>query len=188
MTSRARSLFDQLTATPDPERIAKLAEIFKRCESAVNDRTEAVEPVLALARKETGKHWHARDFFELWGWTSPEELAEDYADAVPPVTDLSEMELAELLALLGDFFPDCTLRFLQASLGEAFNTDLIFYPYREMTPEELAGEICKRQEILRSGGAAAIADYEREIAKQVMAQPDAKIWAQQWARGILHRD
>lgn len=144
MTSRARSLFDQLTAEPDPERIETLAALFKRCENAVNDRTEAVEPVLALAQQETGKAWHADDFFELWGFKSPEEMAEDYAIAVPPVTDLSEAELGELLALHGDFFPDPSLRFLQASLGEAFNIHLIFHPHREMGREELASEIFKR--------------------------------------------
>ncbi len=115
-------------------------------------------------------------------------MAEDYAIAVPPVTDLSEAELAELLTLHCDYFPDRSLRFLQASLGEAFNIHLIFHPYREMGREELASEIFKRQDILRSGGAAALGAYERELAEQVMAQADAKIWAQQWARGVLQRD
>jgi hypothetical protein len=188
MTSRARSLFDQLTAEPDPERVAALTAIFKRCQNAVNDRTEAVEPVLALAQQETGRAWHADNFFELWGWTSPEEMAEDHAIAVPPVTDLSEAELGELLALHGDFFPDRSLRFLGASLGEAFNTDLIFYPYREMSAEDLAKEVFTRRDILRSGGGAALRAYERELAEQVMAQADAKTWAQQWASLVLQRD
>jgi hypothetical protein len=188
VTSRARSLFDQLTAEPDPERVEALTALFKRCESAVNDRTEAVEPVLALAEQETGKAWQADDFFELWGWTSPEDMAEDYAIAVSPVNDLSEAELAELLALHCDYFPDRSLRFLQASLGQAFDIHLIFHPHQDRGGEALASEIFKRQDILRGGGAVALRAYERELAEQVMAQADSKIWAKQWARGVLRRD
>ena len=184
--SRAEAAFRTLTDTGSPERLSRLTELFRRAENAVNDGTEDPQPIMTVLRKETGKPWEAEEFFELWGWTSPEELAKDWAVDGSIPSDLNEDELTSLLDLI-EAYSDRVVRAFDASYGEAYGTNLIFGPYREMSTRELASEILRRKSLLQQGGQSALKEYEIGVANEVIADPDAKPWAQDWAKYTLSK-
>ena len=181
---RAEAIYKALTQEPPSGRLERLTELFKRCELSVNDRTEDIAPLLEELKAETGQTWTAEDFSELWGWTSPEELAADWSVRVPAPVDLTEEELAALLGMI-DVNTDRIVRFFGDAFGPAFPEDLIFYPYRDMNPSELATEVFHRRQLLAGEGLIALNAYERNIAHDIKQNADAKPWELQWAEGKL---
>lgn len=101
------------------------------------------------------------------------------------VSDLTASEIAVLLdATVGaarQIHQTILLDFLNRSLGKAFNTDLIYYPYAEWSHEELAVEIERRRALLAEGGDAALDEYELGIAKAILGRPDPRYWELEWA-------
>jgi hypothetical protein len=97
------------------------------------------------------------------------------------------LALEESLRLADQAVYQRTLSYLSACLGEAFNTDLVYWPHREMNPAELLDEVIRRRGILRAEGIAGLRAYEHGLAENVMASGDAPLWAQQWAEGVLGR-
>lgn len=66
-----------------------------------------------------------------------------------------------------------------------FNSDLIFWPIREMTIEEIADEVLYRESILESGGVSALCRYYEAEAKRTLADSNSPVWAQAGALGLL---
>ena len=182
--SRAEAAYRSMTETGSPERLSHLTELFRRAESAVNDETEDPLPIMSKLQEETGKSWEPAEFFELWGWTSPEQLAEDWAVSGSIPSDLNEDELTSLLDLI-EVYSDRIVRAFDAAYGEAYGTNLIFHPYREMNSRELASEILRRKSLLQKGGQSALKEYEIGVATEVVADANAKPWAHDWAEHTL---
>ena len=136
--------------------------------------------------QETGKPWVAVEFFELWGWTSPEQLAEDWAVSGCIPSDLNEDELTSLLDLI-EIYSDRVIRAFDAAYGDAYGMNLMFGPYREMNSRELASEILRRKRLLEQGGQSALKEYEIGVATEVVADANANPWAHDWAKRTLSK-
>ena len=193
MTSKVDAVIAKLKEKPSAERFEEIAQLFRDCELAVNDGVGDIEPLLVRVREETGNSWDSEFFFELWGWTSPEELAGVYGYSIkrPEPEDFDHTELVALLERIEAELQepkDKVWQYLGDCLGPAFNTDLIYHPYRDMTARELAEEIIHRRQLLDDGGIAALDAYERGIAKRLAESDEAKPWQRQWARGVVRRN
>ncbi len=108
--------------------------------------------------------------------------------AAPRHEVVQDLETAEITSLLdattgakAEVHQTILLDFLNRSLGKAFNTDLLYYPYAEWTHAELAVEIERRRNLLAKGGDAALDEYEMGIAKAILERPDPKYWELEWA-------
>ncbi|WP_299324269.1 hypothetical protein [Parasphingopyxis sp.] len=190
LSPRVKELISKFTAQPDPTFVAQICNAMKRCVAAVNDGVGDPKQSLSELEKLTGKEWQEETFFEIWGWTSEEELAEAAAIDFPePLSDMSETELAQIVDFHrsngGQIWEDRLFEYLEASLPTAFSTDLLFWPYRDMTPFEVAQEVTKRKKILGQSGLRGLREYELKLAQMVLENPKAKPYSRQWAKGIL---
>ncbi len=194
-TDRIRRAIKQITEKPDPARLAQIADLASRASDAAETRRAPLEPIMDELEALTGFREGPRYWATFHGGGGPEEFAAVIALPLPePIIDLDPAEIGALLAFeesvrLGDQAEyQRILQYLSACLGDAFNTDLIYWPHREMNAAELLDEVIKRREILREKGIAGLRAYERGLAEEVMASGDAPLWAQQWAEGVLARD
>ena len=124
----------------------------------------------------------------LYGASSPEELATEIALGEPcAIGELTRAEIVELLRLAAE--PGSKQTFYLNLLSDQFPaadvSDIIFWPDRERTEEEMAEEILHRQKLFDEGGTAAVKSYLTSLAQAVMADPDSPLWAQTWADGYL---
>jgi hypothetical protein len=193
-SDRIRRAIEQITAQPDPARLAQIADLASRASDAAETRRAPLEPIMDELEALTGFCEEPRYWASFHGGGGPEEFAATIALPLPePIADLEPVEIGALLALeeslrLADqAVYQRTLSYLSACLGEAFNTDLIYWPHREMNPAELLDEVIRRRGILRAEGIAGLRAYEHGLAEDVMASGDAPLWAQQWAEGVLGR-
>ncbi|MEP0391574.1 MAG: hypothetical protein ABJ205_13215 [Erythrobacter sp.] len=129
----------------------------------------------------------------LYGWSSSEEVAQGWAIDFPdPIVDLNVDEIRALLDRVDKHASsnklDRFLWFLDESLGKAFSTGLIFYPYREWDNEELAQEIVKRRDIIETGGQGELDAYELDVAQEVWTNLESEYWSLQWASSRLYPD
>lgn len=190
MSERIEAIIATLSAKPDPAHLAAVTDAIRACELAVNDKVGDVDQTIASLSALTGRDWKRATFFELWGWTSPEELAETVANpVVDPIHDLSKAELTRLFEAIevAAGKDDAYIEFLNSSYPGSFSTDLIYYPYEEMDAAARAAEVLRRQSILDDSGAAALEAYEVEIATSIRNAADARPWQIQWAAGVLKR-
>jgi hypothetical protein len=190
---RVQRLMSALREEPDPAHLAAITETMKQCVAAVNDGVGEIAPLLVRLEQLTGKRWEERFFFELWGWTDEADLARAAAVTLPePVPDWSAAELSEIVRYFtegpADLRTDRLIDYLEACLPGAFSSDIIYYPHRDMTPEETALEILARRDILARDGKAGLAAHERNLATAVLNDRDAKPYSQMWAKGILRSD
>lgn len=194
-TDRIRHAIEQITARPYPARLAQIADLASRASDAAETGRAPLDPITDELEALTGFREGPRYWASFHGGGGPEELAAVIALPLPePITDLEPAEIGALLALeengrLADQVAyQRIMKYLSACLGEAFNTDLIYWPHREMNAAELLDEVIRRRGILRDEGIAGLRAYELGLAEEVMAAGDAPLWAQQWAEGVLARD
>ncbi|MBA4045500.1 MAG: hypothetical protein C0471_13925 [Erythrobacter sp.] len=195
LTDRIGQAIEQITATPDPVRLAKIAELAGRASDAAETRRAPLDPIMDEIEALTGFREEPRYWASFHGGGGPEEFAAVIALPLPePITDLEPAEIGALLALeeslrLGDQAVYLRiLQYLSACLGEAFSTALIYWPHRAMDAAELLDEVVRRRSILRENGSAGLRAYERGLAVEVMDASDSPLWARTWATGVLKRD
>jgi hypothetical protein len=194
-TDRIRRAIEQITARPDPVRLAAIAALASDAADAAETGRAPLEALMDALEALTGfredpDYWRA-----FHGGDGPEAFAARIAASPPdPIADLARDEIADLLALeaqlrLSDDQPLYwrTLDYLSACLGAAFDTSLIYWPHRPMDAEALVDEVVRRQAILREEGTPGLHAYERGLAEVVMAADDAAMPAQHWAQSILAR-
>jgi hypothetical protein len=180
----------------------RIAKVLKKPDAALIDRLEImvtnisrnvetnkdVAVQLAEFNEITGQKYIPEDFFELYGWTSDREFAERalYGLSVG-ILDLSRDELREIIAFFNEGLqPESSvlLGLLDRSFAGSFSSDLIYWPHREMTPDETIDELFHRRDLFESGGAAAVQNHLQELANGVLNNPDAPLWATHWAQGF----
>lgn len=107
----------------------------------------------------------------------------------PPVNDLTDAEIVALLDLsIGSLTEpqlNNLLLFLDQSLGPAFSSDLIFWPYAEWTNPELVTEYRRRHAIYQQDGLEGLRAYELQIAHRLLDNPDTDPPRQYWAEGVV---
>jgi hypothetical protein len=195
-TGRIRQAIGQITAQPDPARLAHIAALASDAAHAAETGRTPLDPIMDAIEALTGFREDRHYWRAFHGGDGPYAFARQIGVPAPdPITDLAPDEIAALLALeeqlrLSDnqALYMRTLDYLSACLGAAFDTSLIFWPYRTMDAAELADEVIRRQAILRAEGLAGLQAYERGLAEAVMADPDASFPAQHWAERVLTRD
>jgi hypothetical protein len=193
-SDRIRRAIEQITAQPDPARLAQIAELASRASDAAETRSAPLAPIMDELEALTGFREEPRYWASFHGGGGPEEFAAMIALPLPEaITDLEPAEIGALLAfeessrLADQAIYQRILQYLSACLDEAFNTDLIYWPHREMNAAELLEEVIRRRSILRAEGIAGLRSYEHGLAEEVMASRNAPLWAQQWAEVVLRR-
>lgn len=194
VTDRIRQAIEQITATPDPARLAQISDLASRASDAAETRRAPLDPIMDELEALTGFREEPRFWASFHGGGGPDEFAAMIALPLPdPITDLEPSEIGDLLALEERFRLDDqavyqrVLKYLSACLGAAFSTDLIYWPHREMNAAELLDEIVRRRGILDDQGVSGLRAYEHGLAEDVMQNGDAPQWAQTWAKGVLDR-
>lgn len=130
-------------------------------------------------------------FHALMGFSSPEEFAARAALGIPAALDLGRTEIIALLEkITSSPGPDADycLDLLGKSFPYADVSDVIYWPDRERTNEESADEILLRKSLFVSGGSDAVRLHIVTLASGVMADPNAPLWAQTWAEGIVGKN
>jgi hypothetical protein len=153
------------------------------------DRGDNCDALIGQINQLTSGTYGPVDFFELYAAQGSREWAEAAVMGMQAViTDMTRDELIDLMKLVSAGKPADVSFFtgyLQRCFPGSFTSDLIFYPHRSMTPEETADELLLRESLFRSGGAPAVHVRLVELARAVLADTDAPIWAVQWAEGIV---
>lgn len=180
----------------------RLATILQKPDTALVDKLETmvtdisrkveagedVSSQLAKFNGITGQNYDPDIFFELYGWISDREFAERSAYGVPAgITDLSRDELKEIIAFFNEGVePESSvlLGLLERSFVGSFSSDLIYWRHREMTPDEVVDELYLRRTLFEQGGTEAVQGRLQELATEVLNNPEAPMWAVQWAQGF----
>lgn len=195
-TDRIRRAIDEITAKPDPVRLAQIAALASEASDAAETGRAPLDPIMDELEALTGFREDRAYWASFHGGDGPDAFAAQIAVPLPsPITDLEQTEIAALLALeadlrLSDDQPVYmrVLNYLTGCLAPAFDTNLIYWPHREMSARELLDEVLRRQAILLAKGIAGLDAYERGLAADVLAADDAPPWAQHWASRIMKRD
>jgi hypothetical protein len=191
--TRVEQAISAVTKSPDPERKAVFVALLSEAANAAERRLETLEGLIdqleAFMPERPDSAWLA----SIYGSSSPEEYAETWTEPLPaPLDNLSRDEILVLLQAHDRLHPSAKserlLAYIVKSLPDAFDTDLIYFPYAEWSLEELANEIVKRRSLLEHGGHEALRSYERQIAERIAADPHSPLWARQWAAPVLFPD
>lgn len=174
---------------PQPELVVRLMRLAESAVSAL-ERGEACAGTLAEIAKLAGTDAYDAAFFRsLPGVMSSAEFAGRAAMGEPPlVEDLTREDVAALIARASDAenpFQDYYLRALEKNLPNAAVSDLIYWPDRARSVDEMADEALKRHALFHKGGVAAVQAYLDDIARGVLDEPNPAPWALRWARSRL---
>ncbi|MEZ6000408.1 hypothetical protein [Hyphomonas sp.] len=189
-------LRDSLIApSPDKELVDKLERLANIAtdvfwpdpHSTDPEALQAVEDIQAI----TGMpDYDAFYFHSLPGWSSTEAFANRAALGDPSSSpDLTKSEIVDVLKRIAeandDVYSDYYLRLLERSFPYADITDVIYWPDRERTSEEVAEEILHRKSLFEAGGSGAVKAHIWSLAQAVLENADTPVWARKWAEGYL---
>jgi hypothetical protein len=174
-TDRIRQAIEQITAQPDPARLALIAELASRASDAAETRRAPLDPIMDELEALTGFREEPAYWASFHGGGGLEEFAAVIALPLPePIDDLEPAEIGALMALeesfrLGDQAIYLRiLKYLSACLQPSFTTDLIYNYFLELDLDGLTQEILHRRIILSEGGEAALHAYEVEASREVL--------------------
>jgi hypothetical protein len=178
------------------ELVARLTDLATTAVNAFwpnpDSTDENAKRAIAEVQKLTGNTRYDEFFFHaLMGWSSPEEFAARAALGIPTAADLGRAEVVALIEKITSTpgpEADYCLDLLARSFPYADVSDVIYWPDRERTDEESADEILLRKALFASGGVEAVRLHIVSLANGVMSDPDAPLWAQEWAEGIVGRN
>lgn len=163
---------------------ALIAEVERRLDDDGN-----CDALVAEINALSGCDYSEGDFFELYSWTSPRELAERAAlGPAPKIADITRAQIHESIAIVTSAEePQATfhLELLEASLPYAEASGLLFHPHTELSDEEIVDEMLLRQHLFESGGQAAVQTHLRALALAVMEDQNRKPWSERWAVSVL---
>jgi hypothetical protein len=150
--------------------------------------SKAKEAVAEIQRITGNADYDEFYFHSLMGWGSPEEFAARAALGIPAAADLEKADIVALIDKIssspGPERSYC-LDLLAKSFPYADVSDVIYWPDRERTNDEAADEILLRKTLFATGGVDAVKVHIVSRANRVMSDPNAPLWAQQWAQGIV---
>jgi len=170
--------------------VEKLTALIETLVSLAEASRDISDPLAELHKFTGSRRFNAHDFRMLCSAMSAKELATEIAQGEPgEIGELTRAELVELLGLAGKPGPKQTfyLGLLSDHFPNAYVSDIIFWPDRERTEEEMADEILHRQKLCEEGGIAAVRSYLVGLAQEVMADPASPPWAKTWAAGYFRQ-
>jgi hypothetical protein len=176
-------------ALPRPELVAKLEALANQILNCI-ERKRRCDDLLHQVQVLTDQSIYDEKYFGLLhGASSPREFAAEAALGAPPaVLDLGREEIVELIALASRPNPPLSkyyLNLLAKNLSHSDIVNLIFWPDRKRSDEEIADEAILRDELWHEGGDVAVRGHLRTQAENVMADPGAPPWARTWAQTFL---
>jgi hypothetical protein len=125
----------------------------------------------------------------LPGVESVQEFAERAALGTPPqISDLRRDEIVDVIdraTTIGGPHSNYYLNLLMRSFPYASPSDLIYWPDRERSNEEIADEILLRKQLFENGSAQAVNLHILQLANAVIADPNSPLWAREWASSVL---
>lgn len=201
VSDRIGAVIAELERDPSPELLARLEHLLNRTQIAVEEEDnpnfrdkEPVEPLLrevnAILPFETDRAY----FKSLYGWTDTKTLARVWAIELPmPIGDLSRDEIHQLLEATNQHIAtddklDRFIWLLEASLPNAFSTNLLFWPHAEWDSSSLAAEIVTRRTLFETGGEAAVREHEVATARTTLAKGTADYATLRQASALLPTD
>jgi hypothetical protein len=177
-TDRIRQAIEQISAKPDPVRLAKIADLASRAADAAEMKRAPLDPIMDELEALTGFREGPRYWASFHGGGGPEEFALTIGVALPePISDLEPAEIRALLALetrgreTGNWDEaenQRVLEYLSACLGDAFTTDVIYNYFVDLDLDGLTQEVVHRRNVLAEGGKAALDAYEVEASRRVL--------------------
>lgn len=188
---RSARMIAKLAGPPSESDYLALHALISEAEKLSDSDSPRLDEIIQTINSTTPLDTDRAYFAGLHGWCSPEELAQCWAAPLPePVPDLADAELLAVIAAtkMHTATPkiDRFLWFLRQSLGRAFSSDLIFWPYGDWTDSQLVGEIRTRKALLASGGEEALAAYEIAVAQEIIrdaeSPPPRTLWAERRIR------
>lgn len=183
---------EALRKKPADDLVDRLERLIDEVVDRLHRREPCDELIATINQLAGGRDYDQGAFFELYGATTSRKFAEILARGQPPVTaDLTHEELIEIVeVLMSGQEPDVSffLDYLGRCFPGSFDSDLIFWPHKEMTPRETVDELLLREDLHRRGGWVAVNGRKVELAKAVLADPNSPLWALQWANGIPIKD
>ena len=179
---------------PNPTLVARLAAL---AEVAINafwpdphsTNHEALAAIQEIRNLTNNSEYEPFTFHALPGVEETQDFAERAALGPPPlVPDLRRDEIIDLLeraTAVRKPYSDYYLAMLMRNFPYASPSDLIYWPDRERTCEEMADEILHRKEVFETGGVDAVRLHILALANAVVANPASPLWAREWAKGVL---
>jgi hypothetical protein len=171
----------------DQQRLDTLKSLISKTVYGMDDPAFDPSPYLDEIYRLSGRSdFDADMFFHAYDMADDGDFAAELALGTPPV--VSDMTRDEITTILSSLSPDNDRYYhnlLERAFPDVFDTDLIYWPLKEMTYEEIADELLHRQKIFEAGGRAAFVSYLRSSAEAVLADPAAPVWAQMGATSIL---
>lgn len=171
----------------DPNLFKSLRELISKVVYGMDDPTFDPTSDIAEISRLSGRADIAKDwFYKAYDMADDGDFARELALGIPPrLTDMTRYEIAAILSKMDTKNDRYYHRLLERAFPGVFDTDLIYWPLREMTHDETADELLHRQKIFETGGNEALVTYLRLAAEAVRDNPDAPIWAQMGASSIL---
>lgn len=167
-----------------------IAELASRASDAAETGSAPLDPILDDLEALTGQRQNHDYWLIFHGGEGPDFYAQAVSEPMPaPISSLASHEIKSLLELHDRFasdedfdeaIQDRCLRYLERCLGEAFNTNLLFYPYRDYDLDGMVDEINLRTDLLEKGGGEAIKKYEYDIALKMRSKIEEKPWLANW--------
>lgn len=185
-------LISMLEKTPDEALVDALETLIKEVVSRLDQRLECRDLIARINKLSGRSDYDENTFFELYAAMEERDFAEIAARGSPPiVADIPEAELVQIIQSIREQ-PGAKsrymLEFLQNNFPVADVSDLIYWPHKQLTTDAIAEEIRLRTSLLKSGGIAAVDRHKRELAQGVLADPNAPMWAKEWAMSFRPSD
>jgi hypothetical protein len=173
---------------PDAVLAAELSSLATLIEISIEGGHDASHLISKVQQLTGSADYDERFFTLLHGWSSPSKWAVTAAIGRPVVTtNLTREEIVELIELAS--IPGPAMDFYLAALAQGLphsdTTNLIFWPDREMTPEETADEALLRDRLAKEKGPQAVVARLTGRAHEVLSDPNSPAWAVTWAESYL---
>lgn len=187
---RAERLIEELLLEPNDQQYARLFDLLKEAEHLADKDSPRLAKIIETINATTPLQTDRIYFATLYGWSSANELARTWAAPLPQaVPDLTDDELLAILTAhaehIGKPQAERLLHFLGESLGDAFSTGLIFWPYGEWTLTEMIAEIRYRRKLVDEGGRQALEHHETKAAEAILADINKPPYMRNWATNRL---
>jgi hypothetical protein len=174
---------------PNKELGAQLLELAIETVNLIGENKDATATLDKIKQLTCDEDYNAEYFRDIYGASSPEEFADEASYGKPQkLVVLSFDEILEILEEIsnnlnskGSYY----LRTLIANFPNSNVTDLIYWPFYDMTKEEMVTEMIERERIANDDGLLMLNDRIQQQAHEALANPETPIWAITSAKATL---
>jgi hypothetical protein len=180
----------QILQPVDRKSIEILTPLVSEAVELVSDRKDATDVVAKIQSITRRTDIEAERFFELWGVCSDDEYAEELLFNQPQ--EIGTPTDDEIKTALDAFdhadpkFHHPMIEFFDRNANYLMFTDLMFYPHKDLSRNEMFEEIKRRIEMFHNGGVSALHTYYLGLAADVLEDPQSKSYSRQWAKDYIN--